>query len=201
MSKRVYISADYDAIDGDRDVVDELNRWASDHRYKVEFVDMAEVVSGSVSEDSDCRACDLKLEFNRQINASSVVFCIVGKRTAQRDAGDQCERAYLPQWCSECTPYKQNAFGKKPCKVENLQEEAVDGINAVNTYSYLQHEYEQAKAQQKTIVVLYNSVYRREKWLPSYIDRREEQHAFWVWNRDGVRVGDYEYIKAVLGLD
>ena len=32
---------------------------------------MAKVVSGSVSVDDDCRPCDLKAEFNRQINASS----------------------------------------------------------------------------------------------------------------------------------
>mgnify|MGYP006873424350 CR=1 FL=1 len=30
MSKQVYISADYDLSNGDRDVVNELNKWGSD---------------------------------------------------------------------------------------------------------------------------------------------------------------------------
>ena len=73
MSKRVYISADYSENDGDRNVVDELHSWAEDNKHKVDFVDTAQVVSGSVSDDDDCRPCDLKKEFNKQINISSVV--------------------------------------------------------------------------------------------------------------------------------
>ena len=71
MAKRVYISADYDENSGDREVVDLLNKWGSDNLHKVDFVDMAKVVSGSVADDTDCRICDLKAEFNKQINASS----------------------------------------------------------------------------------------------------------------------------------
>lgn len=71
MSKRVYISADYSEADGDRNVVDELHKWGEDNLHKVDYTDTAKVVSGSVSSDSDCRPCDLKAEFNRQINVSS----------------------------------------------------------------------------------------------------------------------------------
>ena len=74
MSKRVYISADYDPDSGDRSVVDGLNKWGGDNYHRVDFTDMAKVVSGSVSMDSDCRICDLKREFNAQINASSFLF-------------------------------------------------------------------------------------------------------------------------------
>lgn len=44
MAKRVYISADYDENSGDRNVVDELNKWGQDDFHKVDFVDMAKVV-------------------------------------------------------------------------------------------------------------------------------------------------------------
>ena len=71
MSKRVYISADYSESNGDRAVVDELHKWGKDKLHKVDYVDTAEVVSGSVSENSDCRPCDLKKEFNSQIIVSS----------------------------------------------------------------------------------------------------------------------------------
>ena len=73
MSKQVYISADYADDSGDRNVVDILNGWAADPKRALSFVDMAKVVSGSVSKNPDCRICDLKAEFNRQINASSAV--------------------------------------------------------------------------------------------------------------------------------
>ena len=76
MSKQVYISADYAEDSGDRDVVEVLSRWGSDYQHKVDFIDMAQVASGSVSKDADCRPCDLKLEFNRQINASSAVIFV-----------------------------------------------------------------------------------------------------------------------------
>lgn len=80
MNKRVYISADYDEGSGDRNVVEELNKWGTDNYHKVDFVDMAKVVSGSVSENSDCRKCDLKSEFNSQINASSAVIFVIGDK-------------------------------------------------------------------------------------------------------------------------
>ena len=55
MSKQVYISADYSENDGDREVVKELNKWGQDNLHKVDFIDMSQVASGSVSKDSDCR--------------------------------------------------------------------------------------------------------------------------------------------------
>ena len=61
---RVYISADYSEESGDREVVEVLNKWSNDKLHKVNFLDMAQVVSGSVSKDPDCRPCDLKKEFN-----------------------------------------------------------------------------------------------------------------------------------------
>lgn len=33
--------------DGDRDVVEELNKWGSDNLHKVDFIDMSKVASGS----------------------------------------------------------------------------------------------------------------------------------------------------------
>ena len=90
--KNVYISADYDEKSGDREVADLLNIWGKDEKHKVCFVDTAKVAKGSVSKDLDCRPCDLKKEFNDQINASSVVIFIVGDKTAGRTAGSVCPR-------------------------------------------------------------------------------------------------------------
>ena len=72
MRKQVYVSADYDPTSGDQAVVNELNKWGNDNFHAVNFVDMSRVSTGSVADGDDCRICDLKAEFNRQINASSV---------------------------------------------------------------------------------------------------------------------------------
>ena len=115
MSKRVYISADYSISNGDREVVDELHKWGTDKLHKVDYVDTAEVVSGSVSSDPDCRPCDLKKEFNSQINVSSAVIIIIGDKTALRTAGKVCRRRSIGAGC-DCTPYKQNSQGIKKCR-------------------------------------------------------------------------------------
>ena len=114
MRKQVYISADYSETDGDKDVVDELNKWGNDDYHRVDFVDMSQVASGSVSKEPDCRICDLKAEFNSQINASSAVIFVVGNMTRYRTAGQSCGRlGKTTQWEAYCTPYKQNTNGTK----------------------------------------------------------------------------------------
>lgn len=200
MSKRVYISADYSEADGDRDVVDVLHQWADDNYHVIDFVDTAQVVSGSVSDDPDCRPCDLKAEFNRQINASSIVVFIIGDKTAGRSAGSTCRRNLDGKGCS-CTPYKQNANGSTVCKVEvTVPVGPDDNVGSINGYSYLKHEFEQAKKKEKTIVVVYNSLNRQPSWLPDYMsDYADQAHPFWTKNAWGNRVGDYAFIKQALG--
>ena len=181
MRKRVYISADYSDDSGDRDVVDLLNQWGNDDLHKVDFVDTAKVASGSVSSDPDCRPCDLKREFNSQINASSAVIIIIGDKTAIRTAGSNCSRATENRIACNCTPYKQNSNGAKICKV----------------YSTLT-----AKKRKKPIIVVYNSLRKESSWLPSYMkDYEADAQPFWIRNENGVKVGNYDYIKKVLGYD
>lgn len=200
MSKRVYISADYSFEDGDRNVVETLNSWAADNRHIVDFVDLAAVSSGSISKTPDCRICDLKQEFNRQINASSAVIFVVGNKTAQRKAGCTCERVQKEQAECYCTPYKQNTNGIKPCKVSCTYTQPLEGdLGNINRFSYLQHEFEQAVKKRKKIIILYNSIYRQENWLPNYMkDYASIAHPFWMISPTGRRIGDYEFIKREL---
>lgn len=202
MSKQVYISADYSVIDGDREVVDVLNNWGQDNWHRVDFIDMSRVSSGSVSNDPDCRICDLKAEFNRQINASSAVIIIVGNKTATRTAGSSCNRSGNSQYLCSCTPYKQNTNGTKPCKVASTCSPASNNVGNINSYSYLRHEFEQAKISGKKIIVLYNSTRYEAAWLPSYMKGYENiARPFWTFDGWGRKVGDYSYIKGVLGFD
>lgn len=202
MSKQVYISADYSEDNGDRDVVDLLTKWGADDLHKVDFIDMSQVAAGSVSEDPDCRACDLKKEFNSQINASSAVICVVGDKTASREAGASCRRASEEQADCSCTPYKQNTNGSVSCKVKmTFSPGEGDDVGCINQYSYLKHEFVQAKKREKTIVILYNSLRKEEGWLPSYMeDYKLDAQPFWKKNVAGEKVGDYAYIKEVLGF-
>ena len=200
MSKQVYISTDYDE-NGDRDVVDELIKWGQDNKHKVDFIDMSNPSYGSVANDDDCRMCDLKAEFNSQINASSAVIFVVGDKTASRTAGSGCERNKKQQWECYCTPYKHNKDGAKNCKVYSTSTPAADGdVGNINSYSYLRHEFEQAKKKDKPIIILYNSSICKPSWLPSYMNGYEDDaHPFWKYE-NGKKVGDYEYIKEVLGF-
>ena len=142
MSKRVYISADYDLYNGDRDVVNELNKWGSDAWHKVDFVDMSKVVSGSVANGDDCRICDMKAEFHRHINASSAAIFVVGDMTGSRTAGSGCERAFKDQGQCTCTPYKQNTKGIKLCKVVSASTPGEnEDCGNINGYSYLRPEF------------------------------------------------------------
>lgn len=203
MGRRVYISADYDKNSGDRDVVDTLNYWGKDNKHKVNFVDMAKVVSGSVSNNPDCRICDLKKEFNSQINSSSMVIIVVGDKTASRTAGNSCYRNNEEQSKSFCTPYKENSRGSQPCKVSRIYTpKENDDVGNINQYSYLRHEFEQAKKKRKKIIIVYNSLNKQPTWLPSYLKEYEnEAHPFWKRNDSGQKVGNYTYIKQALGYD
>lgn len=201
MSKRVYISADYSQNSGDRDVIDILNKWGSDRLHIVDFVDTAKVVSGSISDDPDCRICDLKEEFNRQINASSAVIFVIGDKTALRTAGCNCQRMQKAQYECYCTPYKQNTNGSKVCKVGNIVATGPnDDYGCINSNSYLRHEFEQAVKCKKTIIIFYNSLYLQKGWLPSYMKEYEDiAQPFWTKDNYGNKVGNYYVVKKGLG--
>lgn len=161
------------------------------------------MVSGSVSDDEDCRPCDLKREFNAQINASSSVIFIVGDKTADRTAGSTCCRCNEGEGCA-CTPYKQNAKGSNICKIygETYAPGPEEDVGEINTWSYLEHEYRQAQKKKSNIIVVYNSLYKQPGWLPYYMrDSEENAHPFWKKNSLGEKVGDYQYIKKALGYE
>ena len=201
--KHVYISADYDPKDGDQEVVEILNAWGKDNKHLVEFVDMAKVASGTVANDPDCRICDLKAEFNAQINASSAVVFVVGNKTASRTAGSACERCSKNQNECKCTPYKANPSRQKPCKVRNtISTGPNDNYGCINSCSYLRHEFEQAKKKGKNIIIVYNSFYKQVNWLPDYMQGYENNaHPFWKYDASGKKVGNYVHIKKALGYE
>ena len=204
MYKRIYISADYDSVSGDRIVINELNKWNQSNQRVIDFVDMAQVISGSVAlSSSDCRPCDLKAEFNRQINASSIAVFIVGDKTKIRASGSSCGRASLSNAFAMCTPYKYNTNGQKWCnKYGSSFNESYYDVSPVNCYSYLRHEFEQAKKRNKKIVILYNSTRYETAWLPRYMDGFENvAYPFWTTNAFGQKVGNYALIKRLLGYE
>ena len=203
MGKQVYISADYSEDDGDRSVVDVLHKWSKDNYHVVDYCDTAQVVSGSVSKDSDCRSCDLKEEFNSQINASSAVIFIIGDKTACRTAGSSCMRNISGAGC-RCTPYKQNPNGSSVCKIkgETYTPGPDEDLGRINNFSYLEHEFRQAIRKKKDIIIVYNSLYRQSGWLPSYMkDYEDNAYPFWIHNASGNKVGNYAFIKQALGYE
>ena len=203
MSKRIYISADYSEQDGDREVIDVLHTWARDNVHKVEFADTAEVVSGSVAGNPDCRPCDLKREFNGQINASSAVIFVIGDKTKDRTAGSYCSRMKTGEYCA-CTAYKQNRNGQTICKIHGpvYTPGPKEDTGYINSWSYLEHEFRQAERKEKRIVIVYNSLNKQPSWLPSYMrDYEYSAEPFWIKNVYGERTGNYQFIKGALGYE
>ena len=152
-----------------------------------------------MSNDPDCRSCELKSEFNQRINDSDYFIVIIGDKTRLRTAGSGCER-YMKD-CNECycTPYKQNTNGQKPCKVKSTSPANGGDVGSINSYSYLQHEFEQAKRKNKPIIVLYNSLNHQKDWLPNYMKEFENSdQPFWIKNANGDKVGNYNLVKNAL---
>ena len=122
--------------------------------------------------------------------------------TASRTAGSGCERAFKDQGQCTCTPYKQNTKGIKLCKVVSASTPGEnEDCGNINGYSYLRHEFEQAKKRKNTIIIVYNSTRKETSWLPSYMKGYEDYaKPFWKYDAYGRKVGDYAYIKEVLGF-
>jgi hypothetical protein len=75
-----------------------------------------------------------------------------------------------------------------------------DDVGNINGFSYLRHEFEQAKKRKKTIIIVYNSTRKELSWLPSYMSGYESIAVpFWKYDLYGRKVGDYSYIKGALG--
>ena len=154
-----------------------------------------------ISDSNDCRICDLKREFNSQINASSTVVFVVGDRTKYRTAGSNCDRNNKEWYECYCTPYKQNINGKKLCKWTSTSPASDGNVGNINAYSYLRHEFEQAKIKGKPIIIVYNSTRYESSWLPSYMkDYEDNAVPFWIKDIYGNKVGNYSYIKEALGF-
>lgn len=204
MDKRIYISADYDQEEGDTEVVIVLNNWAESNNRIISFVDMAKVVSGSVSKsNSDCRPCDLKKEFNSQINASSIVVFVVGNRTKDRKSGSSCTKCGNNSGYIPCTPYKQNTNGQKLCKINGQTHTPgpYEDVGIINSYSYLKHEFEQAKKKDKEIVIFYNSSRTEAQWLPDYMKGYEDKAVpFWYYEGNNKKA-NYKLVKDKLGYE
>ena len=190
------------ALTGEREGRFNVGSWCDIVAIAGDYDHMSKVSSGSVTKSSDCRICDLKAEFNRQINASSAVIFIVGDMTGSRTAGSGCERVSKAQSQCYCTPYKQNTNGSKACKVSSTSTPDENGdFGNINACSYLHHEFEQAKKKKKTIIIVYNSTRKEANWLPSYMSGYEDDaKPFWKYDASGKKVGDYAYIKEALGF-
>ena len=202
ITKHIYISADYDQIDGDLDVVKAIKSWGIDNLHSTNFIDMSDPRANNVIRDiPDCRICDIKSEFNRQISASSFVLFIVGRKTKDRQAGSHCNRCIQPQCICRCTPYQKNFLGAIPCKVPSITESCDGHVGCINSYSYLEHEFLETISVKRNnqIAIFYNSFYHQESWLPCYMkDYKGIAEPFWVRSPTGNKIGCYTRLKELL---
>ena len=77
-----------------------------------------------------------------------------------------------------------------------------NNVGNINSYSYLRHEFEQAVSRKKDIIIVYNSTRYEHDWLPAYMKGYEDVASlFWTINAIGQRIGNYMYVKKVLGFE
>lgn len=158
MSKRVFVSADwrepFDSHSWDKEVVDRIRKWKSDPRYGIDII-CTDDVHDSVTNNPDCRRCDIKVECGDCIKKSSVVVFVVGDKTASKNAGP-CDGF-------SCAP-AYSGSQKKYCNKAYIP----DSISNWKNMSYLEFEITTAVKNRKQILIVFNSVYRQEQWIPSW---------------------------------
>lgn len=87
------------------------------------------------------------------------------------------------------------------CKWTSTSPASDGNVGNINAYSYLRHEFEQAKIKGKPIIIVYNSTRYESSWLPSYMkDYEDNAVPFWIKDIYGNKVGNYSYIKEALGF-
>lgn len=51
-------------------------------------------------------------------------------------------------------------------------------------------------------MVVYNSVYKKENWLPGYMyGYKDVAVPFWIYDSCGNKIGNYQFIKEQLGYE
>jgi len=189
MSKRVFVSADwkepFDLHSWDKEVVDRIRKWKYDKRYGVDLI-CTDDVHNSVINNADCRRCDIKEECGRYIKCSSIVIFVVGDNTASKKAG-ACNGI-------SCSP-AYSGLQKKDCK-SCLPNQIFDW----EEMSYLEYEITTAFLEKKKIILVFNSVYKQESWIPAWYENYKVNElcrvAFW---KDSKHTKDcYQDIKIYL---
>lgn len=157
MSKRVFVSADwkepFDSHSWDKEVVDRIRRWKNDNRYGVDLI-CTDDVHNSVTQNIDCRRCDIKEECGRYIKSSNVVIFVVGDKTASKKAG-ACDGI-------SCSP-AYSSLSKRNCKSNHSVQ-----VYGWKEMSYLEYEITTAIHEKKNIILVFNSVYKQENWIPTW---------------------------------
>lgn len=193
MSKRVFVSADwkepFDSHSWDKTVVDRIRKWKTDNRYGIDII-CTDDVHNSVVNNTNCRRCDIKKECRDYIISSSVVIFVVGDNTATKKAG-ACDGI-------SCSP-AYSGLQKKTCKslISN-------NFPHWKEMSYLEYEITAAVLAKKDIILVFNSAYNQESWIPTWYNnlirdysvKEKYRTAFW---KDSNHTRDcYQEIKDFL---
>jgi len=194
MRTKVYVSADwkepFDKHSSDKEVVNRIRQWGYDSRYGVDIT-CTDNVHNSVTNDDDCRRCDIKNECRSQILKSDIIVFVVGDKTATKNAGP-CDGRY-------CSP-AYSGEEKKYCNRNFL----LDPIDTWKDMSYLEFEISTAVLFRKPILIVYNSVYHQESWIPSWYTKLckynpvKELGDFPFWTDAGHTKDNYRDIGARL---
>ncbi|GLI39484.1 TIR domain-containing protein [Geobacter hydrogenophilus] len=165
---KTYIAADWS---GDKDAVDQLNKWNDSKYWSLSFTDAHELTQardGSLN-------CSIKTSLSTRLDASKTFILIVGSDTKTVRSGS-C------QYCDSCNS------STKSCK---------RGYS-VDYRSYIEYECDKAIRDRLKIIVLYNAAKVEKSKCPDAI-KNEGSHVAMCYLKDGTYYWDYQAVKDAIG--
>lgn len=163
---KTYIAADWD---GDRNLVETLQRWNDDEYWSLSFPDAHELVQ---ARDSS-KACSIRKSLRLRLKASKTFVLIVGDQTASLRKGS----------CQYCTSYSGWCHR---------------GYSA-STKSFIEYECEYAATNNLKVVVLYNMAKVDKSLCPASVRNLGNYLSAWRYSSEDHKYHwDYQAIKRAI---
>lgn len=165
---KTYIAADWS---GDKDAVDQLNKWNDSNFWSLSFTDAHELTQardGSLN-------CSIKSSLGTRLDASKTFVLIVGSNTNTVRSGS----------CQYCPSY-------------NSWTSACARGYTVDYRSYIEYECDKAIKDGLKIVVLYNAATVNKTKCPNSI-KNVGTHVAMCYFKEGTYYWDYQAVKNALG--
>lgn len=165
---KTYIAADWT---GDRDAVDQLQKWNDNNRLSLSFVDAHDLTQAR----DDSLNCSIKASLKKRLDVSKTFVLIVGEKTKELRSGR----------CSYC-----NSYNSWTCCCARG--------HSVDNRSYIEYECDKAVEAGMKIVMLYNSTSVDKSKCPTKVKYFGDHVAMCYRGNDGIIYWNYQAVRDAL---